>query len=245
MINCIIIGSHAMQRYFKDFNRKPKDLDIATRLKTQHIKNTDIELLHNPVLLDIVEEEKIDSIYLPPEIMVSLKMSHLFWDINWDKHMWDFQYLLKRGYLPNQAHVDRLYAFFCSVNGDIKRSNLDMSAEEFFDNALKTYDHDALHHLLTPNPAYKELLIGEVLPSEEKFEQLAFEKKLAVVREEVYVMAFERLAGRRYQSAYDWMLKKFIREHAPMWLAKFAIMNYLHLYRPQFNYAQHLSEKLA
>lgn len=66
----------------------------------------------------------------------------------------------------------------------------------------------------------------------DKYHNLSYEDKLNLVREEVYVMAYERLNNRDYRTAYAWMLKKFIMNHAPMFEALFIIENYRTLHIP-------------
>jgi len=77
---------------------------------------------------------------------------------------------------------------------------------------------------------------AEVEVSEEKFNLLSHDEKMELVREELYVMAFERLAGRSYKSAYLWMIKKFIMHHAPIWEVHFILANYRALHKPIINY---------
>ncbi len=233
----ILIGSQALKHWFPDFTREPHDTDYigeGTNIpgKVEYHKNT-------------VFDNYIHSIMLPEDLL-TLKMSHLFWDIKWNKHMYDVQFLLKKGIKPNIDLFYKLYNYWCDLHGAPLKSNLNMNKADFFNNALKTYDHDHLHILLNPSPIYMKILEDgeEVLVSEVKFNQLTYEEKLELVREEVYVMAFERLGGRDYRVAYSWMLKKFIIHHAPMWEALFIIENYIPLHLPVYNYKEVLEKKL-
>jgi hypothetical protein len=65
-----------------------------------------------------------------------------------------------------------------------------------------------------------------------------------LVREEVMVMAYERLSGRDYRVAYSWMLRKFLRSHAPMWEALFIVDNFPALLKIPFNYKKVLDDEL-
>ena len=58
------------------------------------------------------------------------------------------------------------------------------------------------------------------------------------------IMAFERANGRNFREAYEWMLKRFLRSHAPIWEALWIIENYVDLLKPKFNYINFLNEKL-
>lgn len=240
----IIIGSHAMKYWFPDFPREPKDFDIV--LADGEVYNNPhyqrIELLPNPVLTKYVLNN-----YASPDELYTLKMSHLFWNINWDKHMWDLQFLQDRGAELIQPLFDELYVYWNVVHGANKRSDLKMSSEGFFNNALTCeWDHDWLHTLLTPIPTFNKVLKdgAEVEVDEAKFKLLSQEEKDSLVREEVMVMAFERFSDVLYKSAYSRMLKKFIISHAPIWEAVYIIENYKRLVKIDFNFIQYLNEQI-
>ena len=139
----------------------------------------------------------------------------------------------------------KLYKFWNTIHNKNNRSNLDMSSNEFFNNALKT-PHDYYHTLLNESPIYTKILKdgAEVDVSEDKFNDLSFEDKCNLVREEVMVMAYERYKNYNFMKAYSIMLKKFILNHAPIWEAIFIIENYIILHRPQFDYFKKIEEKL-
>lgn len=239
----VIIGSTAIKHHFPDFKREPKDIDYLVNIKSMWDNVPGKEEYHeNPVLWNIVGNEK----YLSPDLLYTLKISHLFWDIKWDKHMYDVQFLKGKGCVLNIGLFYKLYDYWQEVHGENKRSNLELSSQEFFNNALKKYDHDFLHLLINPKPFYKKILKdgAEVDVDEKKYNALSHWEKLELVREEVYVMAYERLAGRDYRIAYSWMLKRFIRSHAPMFEALFIIENFIELCKPIINYKKQLDYEL-
>lgn len=233
----ILTGSSALLHHFPDFHRVPKDRDYIGVGKNIPGK---IEYHVNPIFDDYPYE------IMQPDDVYTLKISHLFWDIKWSKHMFDVQFLKKKGCIFKRDLFDKLYQHWSSVHGTNHRSDLNMSAKDFFNNALKTYDHDGLHYLLTRVPTFTKVLKNnaEVDVDENKFYNLTYQEKCDLVREEVYVMAFERLHGRSYREAYSWMLKKFIMNHAPMFEALFIIDNYIELHKPKFDYVKFLNEKL-
>jgi len=233
----ILIGSSAIKHHFPDFPREPKDLDYIG-------KGTNIPGKVEYHVNRVFDESSYDIMY--PNDLYTLKVSHIFWDIKWEKHMFDIQFLKKKGCTLDRELFDKLYQYWNEVHGSNHRSNLELSKEEFFNNALKTYDHDALHELLVPIPMYKKVLADgkDVEVDESKYNALSFEDKLELVREEVYVMAYERLAGRSYREAYHWMLKKFIMKHAPMYEALFIIENYIELHKPKINFKEKLDYEL-
>lgn len=234
----MVIGSTAIKYHFPDFPREPKDLDLIGFGKNKN----GIEFHRNPVL-----ESKMPGFSVcPANDLYTLKVSHCFWDIKWEKHMFDIQFMKAKGCELNPYLFNELYAYWCSVHELPTRSKLNMSAKDFFDNALSKYDHDFLHALISPTPMYKSVLRegAEVEVSDGKFKALTHNQKLELVREEIYVMAYERMGDRSYRSAYAWMLKKFIIHHAPIWEAVWIIQNYKELHKPMFNYKTKLDYEL-
>lgn len=233
----ILIGSAAIKHHFPDFSRQVKDTDYIGKGKNTKA----IEYHINPIFDNYQHE------IMQPDDLYTLKMSHMFWDIKWEKHMFDIQFLKSKNCKLNKELFDKLYQYWCNLHGANKRSDLNMSAENFFNNALKEYDHDYLHTLLNPSPTYLKVLKdgAEVDVDEEKYHKLSHEDKLNLVREEVYVMAYERLNGRKYRTAYTWMLKKFIISHAPMFEALFIIENFIELHLPKIDYKTKLDYELS
>lgn len=233
----IIIGSTAIKFWFPDFNREPKDKDWAVINKKDHTSSQYEEFLENPVILKHVNEGEL---YLKPDLLLTLKMSHIFWNNNYDKHLFDIQFLLSKGCKYDIDLFYELYNYWLTVLPPVKRSNLDMSKDEFFTNAIN-YDeqeHDFLHTLINPTPSYTTILKDgkEVEISEEKFLSLTFEQKCDIVREENYVMAYERYRQIHYIPAYYRMFNKFIRQHAPLWMVPFIIENFHTLRKPTINF---------
>lgn len=237
-----IIGSTAIKHWFPDFKREPKDLDIIVN-DNLNVKITGVEFLYNP----IIESKGIEIEYLSPDELLTLKVSHIFWDIFWDKHMFDIQFLLSKGCKIQKDLFYSLYEFWESYHSKLVRSNLKMNANDFFNNAITCkYDHDFLHTLINPIPVYTKILEDneEVLVSEKKFNLLSFEEKCDLVREEVMIMSWERYYTLNYKSAYLKMLKKFIMSHAPLWEALFIIENYVILHKPQYNYFKTIEQQI-
>ena len=248
----IIIGSTAIKYHFPDFKREPKDLDIAIQSLGEkpgvdRFRAKSVEYLFNPVLYD-AKYLKHQGNYLSPDGLLTLKISHLFWDTNWDKHMFDVQFLLEKGCKVDEELLFELIEFWKEYLPKIRRSNLAMSKEDFFTNAINydEHEHDILHTFINPSPMYLKLLKDgqEVELDENKFHMLSFEEKLEVVREETYVMAYERYKKIHYIPAFKRMLDKFIMKHAPIYIAMFAIENYKTLLKPKINYIKQIEDGL-
>lgn len=240
----VIIGSTAIKHHFPHFPREPKDLDIAVEFPKEKSRKG-IEYLENPKLFKWVSQ---DEEYLTPNMLLNLKVSHLFFDINWDKHMWDVQFLLKEGCKWDMTIIEELYNFWKEFHPRHRRSNPSGKKDEFFNNAINydTIEHDSLHEILNPHPMYKRILVDgeEVQICPNKFNNLSHDEKLDVVREEVWVMAYERFKGNHFMSANSKMLKKFIMQHAPIWMFPFVVENYITLIRTNKDFISILDDGL-
>lgn len=241
----LIIGSTAIKYHFPDFKREPKDIDVLrTKFKHPIILDTifnvnkKIEYLENSILS---EKYRVGN-YISKDDLCTLKASHLFWDINWDKHMFDLQFLLSKGCIIDKVLWFKLYKYWNEVHSKNKRSDLKMSKEDFFNNAVNynSGEHDETHKLINPVPIYTKVLKdnSEVELDENKFHKLSFGDKLEFVREEIYVMANERYSGLGYKRAYNKMLKKFIISHAPIFSVIFILENYIELQSCKINFIE-------
>lgn len=232
----ILIGSKAIKHHYPDFKREPKDVDFAIDSNEFVYKKQGIEYLENPVLIKYFKDEPV----LNSSALTTLKASHLFWNINWDKHMFDLQFLLSKGNKIDPNLFKDLYNFWNVYHGKNKRSDLKMSKEDFFTNAVNydTMQHDEMHTILNPVPIYTTILKDgkEVELCELKFNKLSYEDKMNLIREEVMVMAYERFKLLGYKIAYSRMLKKFIISHAPEFTLIFILENYIELHKPKINF---------
>lgn len=248
----MIVGSYCILYHFPDFYRKPKDLDyIEGGPVPMNPNDYKVECLKNPVLLDA--EKYNSSGYCSKDNLYTLKMSHMFWDIRWEKHISDIMFLKDKGCKLNRDLFFKLYDYWNTVHEPNRRSNLQMSSEDFFTNALNLeHSHDFVHTLIKEVPTYTLILKdgAEVEVDENKFNQLTFEQKCSLVKEEVFVMAWERYSKYLHYIAYQKMLKKFIINHAPLWEAIFILDNFKELKTPcfngvkGFNFIQHINNGL-
>lgn len=245
----ILIGSHAIKHHFNDFTREPKDIDlIITPLEMTKIavKGENCEYLENPVFSNMYRYRGIT--VLSPDHLCTLKASHLCWNINWEKHMWDLQFLLKNGCEIEKDLWYDLYNYWNEKHQKNKRSDLKMSKEDFFTNAINydVHEHDELHKILNPVPIYTTILKdgSEVELDENKWNDLSKNDKLSLIREEVMVMAYERWHKLDHRIAYVKMLKKFIISHAPIWTVIFILENYIELEKSSINYIKKIAHGL-
>ncbi len=238
----LIIGSTAIKNFFPDFPRNPKDLDYV--VDNEDNKNSDnTEYLYNPIILKYQKDG-----YLKPELLLSLKISHLFHDINWFKHIFDVQFLISKGIQYNKEIVDELIPFWNDIHKKVKKSNLMLTKEDFFTNAINedTLQHDYIHTLINPVPMYTLLLKdgAEVELDENKWHKMSYEDKSKVVFEETAVMAWERYKNNHWREAFKLQLKDNIIKHFPHYIAMFSILNYSILQRLNSNYRELINNKL-
>ncbi len=253
----MIIGSTAIRFWYPDFPRENKDIDIIKNMWIKEYPSTKkVEWLENKVLQNWFT--KPIEICTPNELY-TLKISHSFWNLpnkSWEKHLWDIQFLKEKGCKFIPKLFTQLYNYWCEVHGNNKRSDLNMSAEDFFDNAISfPVNHDYLHTLLIQHewfenqekPTYFKVLKDgeEVDVCMKKFKDLSEQDKFKLVFEEVCVMATERFNSLYYKEAYLKMLKKFIISHAPIEEAIWIIQNHKWLaITIPFNFINFLNSKI-
>lgn len=245
-----IIGSTALKHWFGDsFKREPKDLDYFV---DESLMEDDPEKTNGKI------QEYIPApswwkhtFYATPEEIITLKASHIFWTpLQRDKHIADIEFLLYQGFQINDKLFYRLYDHWHELKGKRSQSNQNLDMESFFDDLLtRQIHHDQVHLFLNPQPVYKKILVGDgtVNISEDKFNDLSFEEKLNVVREEVYVLSFERWDSRATNSpvlTYRKNLRYFIGHLAPTWLSLFAMKNLITLSKPHIEYKKIIEEGL-
>jgi len=240
----LIIGSESLKHWFpKDYPREPKDLDIVVQSTKGLINTKEIEYFENPVILKYQS-----SGYIEPSLLLTLKMSHMFWDFRWKKHMYDIQFLLDKGFKYNESILDELIEYWEDTKPKVRRSNLEMNAEDFFSNAINKDEgeHDFLHTLINPVPMYTRLLKDncEVELDINKWNALSFCEKCDVVFEETAVMGYERYKQKYYKAAYEIQLNDNIIKHFPRYIAIFAILNYKKVITPKFNFIKTIKNGL-
>lgn len=250
----LLIGSRAIKHWFPDFPREPKDTDYAV-LETPKCTPSEemvgkVEYLINPVI-GVMKGVAL------PDVLYTLKMSHLFWDVNWEKHLWDLHFLKKKGCGLNRPLFDKLYHYFNELHGKNKRSDLKMTASDFFNNALTfPIEHDELHKILITHPYFEGQLqptYTKILKEGEevdvcmnKFKNLTEKEKFNIVFEEVACMGVERFPRNMYyKRVHDRMLKKFIISHCKIDEAIWIIENYPKLVcEIPFDFCKFIHEKV-
>ena len=184
--------------------------------------------------------EKIPSYngWITPEALLTLKCSHLQWDIHWEKTKLDIIYWMELGYKIIPDLYQDFVSYWKEIHGDKSFLSLNKDKEEFFqDNVYYPIDHDELHRLvaLPDDPVYLRCLKDnkEVEISKEKFDNLIYNDKVRMFKEEISVIALERYLLNPFNDvndilqSYQLALKKTITNLTKNWASDFIIFNLL------------------
>lgn len=235
-----LIGSRALRYHFPD-SREPNDWDYITNEPLVSVTHGDLRVeYHNtghPGHQWILEQGPIAS----PQILLTIKMSHAFWDVHWAKTMNDIKFLQHKGvkYIPELFEL--LHDLWTQLHGT-KKAKLTMSNEDFFvDNVSRIYVHDELHKAVAyyDKPLYTRIKVDQDKAhcSYELFKRLNYADQLKLCREEIYVTALERFLiptkfGEGKYSSYIFACKKLLTSMSKGWFPKFIVENWLQLYKP-------------
>ena len=221
----MIIGSTAMRHWFPTF-RQPQDLDIATE------STSACPSVEHHWVPSFSKLQAIDSYVIPSHLM-TIKLSHLNYDINWDKHMKDYLFLKHNKVTPDYDLLPLLQQDFANYHGS-KRINLNKPVSEFFTSTVtRRYDHDELHELLChyDRPLHERIRpdLSKAYCSSDLFFSMSHSLQLLCAIEEAYVIAYERFLSRSYMPfnhAKAVALKYMITNLTSGWFNQFLIENF-------------------
>lgn len=235
-----LVGSRALLRYFDDFYRQVDDID--------YFSDTEIEgadVFYHPDL----EKWSWGSIATLDELY-TIKVSHSFWQLrnnSWNKHMRDIQFMQEKGAFFIQELHEILYPIWEESHGE-KKANLEQEPDKFFNPKVdRKYDHDSIHASIAyyDRPLFNEILRDghPVAVDRKKFEALPLERKLQLVREEVYATALERhlIPGDYVNSrvsAYKQALKQTVTSFSKGWFPLFIVLNWNQLNTPDLDFVK-------
>lgn len=255
-MNFIIIGSTAAKHWFPGW-RNPKDVDLLTPAKFKSSDNSAcfVDSSWHELAEELMALSK-NKTFLDPELLLTLKLSHSFWDIHWDKTVHDITLFQDYNLQYDEQMLSKLIPMWEKVHG-AKRVNMNRQLDEFFTDAVqREYDHEGLHELLafgqTPlhvqmrrDPTNARLTWADVQGvDQDTLHRLALE--------EMMVVAVERF-GVRATSKDSELIQGMHRAHKQLatsmtkgWFAKFLILrryHLLHAYRGAWLW--HLRAKLV
>lgn len=229
----VLVGSKAAKLWFDDY-REPKDTDW---LCDEIVKSSKEEEFHyhqgNPGTIWLIENYHRG---VPnPDVLYTLKFSHCFWNIHWQKTMFDIEFFQSKNAQLIPELFELLYTGWENIHGP-KRVNLNQTGEDFFNEYVeREYLHDDLHKAISyyDEPLYTKInkSNSEVSVSEELFNKLSFDDKIKVCREEIYVIALERyLIPKAFaiskKTAYMGACKLVLTRLTKGWFPKFIAENW-------------------
>lgn len=255
-----IIGNKSNVEYLINYLNPNKVIQGNGIITLSNIQNKDelyntnnIEVLlydESEALSEYIKyEESIGKIgeelfYASPEVLLSLKKSHIHFPIFFKKHISDYVFLL------NQLGEDKLrtitkknYKETEARLGKLKTPSLNKSVKEFFgqsDGYVKSYFiHDDIHQAVAHynEPLYLRMQYDKSLAKCEKilWNEFTYEDKCKCVLEEAYVIALERkilpsiFGGHRWttpKEALEWSLMRICTTLCSGWFREFATDNY-------------------
>lgn len=225
----MLIGSKAARFHFPDYPREPKDTDYISDTK---IDASDTKWC--PSFKFLMEKYPME---VPPaNVLYTLKVSHSFWNIHWEKTIFDIQFFQSKSLKIDEELFHILYKD-CELRYGSKQAYLNTSNDNFFkDGVTRKYVHDSIHEAMAfyERPLYESIKTdsAKALTSNQLFLNLSYEDKINLCLEEIYVTALERFlipsdfSFNRY-TAYSKACKLLITSMTKGWFAKFLVENYL------------------
>ena len=195
----LIYGSTAIKHFFPDYNQEPKDLDIITETDNKlHLDISGCKVIEQYFLEEFqyIFENNKDKSYVDPDFLYTIKMSHLSWDINWDKHMKSAIFLREKGCKLDKVLYDSLMKAWERVHYK-KKVKMDVKNSEFFkENINRAFDHEYLHlrYAFSGRPLNEKIRkdLDSPLCSEELWRKLSYSNKIKCATEELMVLTVER-----------------------------------------------------
>ena len=195
----LIYGSTAIKHFFPDYNQEPKDLDIITETDNKyHLDIQGCKVIEQYYLEEFqyIFDNNKDELYVDPDFLYTIKMSHLSWDINWDKHMKSAIFLREKGCKLDKVLYDSLIQAWNRVHYK-KKVKMNVRNSEFFkENINRAFDHEYLHlrYAFSGRPLNERIRkdLDSPLCSEELWRKLSYTNKIKCATEELMVLTAER-----------------------------------------------------
>lgn len=231
----MLVGSKAANVVGLLKRNRPSDLDIwlSANEKVPNIK-AEISIMPDDIMEAFSEKSKKQK-YATLDDLMTIKLSHLQYDIKWLKHLNDYLVLKHSDCCLNEELYYLLVLHWKKVFQNKRFLSLYKTKDAFFDDFVpKKYDHDWLHSLVAyPNqPIYISCLQDgqEVAIDPVKFDKLGFDDKVKMFREEINVIAMERWVipskGKiSYHQAYHRSLHKTVTALTKGWACEFILKN--------------------
>lgn len=190
----LIYGSQAIQHWFSDFERTPNGLDIITDRQDLTYSKGKTEYYYIPEFFDNFKNKNSD--FLDKDYLYTFKVSHLAWNINWEKHMKDAQFLKSHYCKLDMDLYNILYKKQEGIHGK-KKVKMGVHNSDFFkSNIYRKHNHEELHEhfMFFKRPLNEKIRcdLDSPLCSEKLWDKLDHPTKLRCALEEIFVLAAER-----------------------------------------------------
>lgn len=226
----VLVGSEALSYHIPGVDAGDVDYFSSERHNTVLDDGRRLEVFYHPNLEKYAWSGPVASL----NELYTIKVSHAFWDVRWEKHMSHILLMQSHG----AEVIDELYAVLYEVWEQVhgpKKVNLNADAEKFFNgNVERVYEHDSVHQAVAfyDRPMFERILRdgSDVAVDKAKFDALTFDEKKALVFEECFVIALERELfardGRGYKAAYANALKALVTRLSKGWFPRFIVENF-------------------
>lgn len=251
----IVVGSTALE-YFGYNRRKPTDVDVWSDNQTELLAGEDGHIVPTSILSLISYSTKLGINYALPSAIYTIKLSHLVYDIFFDKHKLDVLHLKHKGCTIVPELYKLLIEHWKIEHGNKDFLSLNQNKTDFFtDNVEYLWDHDELHRLVAyPNrPIYEKCLKDgeQVLIDKDKFNAMWFDDRVRMFREEIAVIACERwVLNPKFEGRISWYrahifsVRKTVTSLTKGYFSRFLVENLEHFVKPDFKYYKHLLKTL-
>ena len=230
----ILVGSCAAHFWLPEF-RMGKDIDWWSTEEVEG-EGFDTSIIPENILTQM-RKGSVEGGVATLDDLLTIKLSHLPYDILWKKHLNDYLVFKKHGASVNPKLYVALQEHWKAVHGNKSFLSLYKTNDEFFDDyVVKEQEHDYLHELVSyPNKPIYTLCLkdGEdVAIDHQKFLSLPFEQQVKMFREEINVIATERWllptkdSGKiTFREAYSKSLHKTVTALTKGWASAFMCEN--------------------
>lgn len=226
----VLVGSEALSYHIPGVDAGDVDYFSSERRNTVLDDGRRLEVFYHPDLERYAWSGSVASL----DELYTIKVSHVFWDVQWEKHMLHILRMQQAGAQVINELYDVLYRVWEQVHGP-KKVSLEASADDFFNgNVKRLYEHDSVHQAVAfyDRPMFERILRdgSDVAVDKAKFDALIFDEKKALVFEECFVIALERELfardGRGYKAAYANALKALVTRLSKGWFPRFIVENF-------------------
>lgn len=231
----ILIGSKAARQWLPDFPREPADIDYITDEEAEQYEG----FAYIQDQMRIYSNYPDQQLAALPHILFTLKMSHIYYDIWWDKTIFDIIWYKGRGFEVDEELLKILGKDWEKKYGP-KQINTNMSNEDFFmDNVKREYVHDDIHKAVAfyDEPLYRKVKkdLSKAALSKELFDNLDFKDKIKLCLEEINVVSLERfLIPKKFRmhpkTARYMACKQLITSMSKGWFPRFIVDNFRELF---------------